>query len=263
MFYIPKSWQGVFLKSGSILWKGLCLGAIGIIAVCVSPEAKAAESIILKYGDTERTFEVDNIAAFTGSGQVVSPELESFFQNAPEARRILQDILAAEIYISPAFIAKIEQGLESPTGEFVLIQLNKLVSTPTVPDDLQPLETAVVSAFKDDNRFSMLELIRDYPESEVRVDLTGLEPVYNDVKGFVERVLPALEVAREYLQDIICDCEAPTAQGTAPAPAGTTALSTEQPIQCVDGAKPTQAQSSPLPLTQAAPAAVNPAQNAE
>lgn len=201
-------------KSGlSLLPKAFFFGALGML--CLSSTAKAANTIILQYGTEERTFEVDNIARFSRTGEAATPELESFFQDAPTARRLVQELLNAEIYISPTFISKIERGLESPTGEFILIQIDKLIGSPSdTAEDLQPLKTAIVDAFQNDNRFSLLELIEQYPESQIRLDLTDLEPVFNDVKGFVERVLPALEVAREYLQNIICDCQTtPAAQG--------------------------------------------------
>lgn len=219
------------------LSKALFLGILGTL--CLNPAAKAADSITLQYGDETRTFETDNIRAFIQSGQAADPELQSFFQRAPEARRLLQEILSAEIYISPSFVSRIEQGLQSPTGDFVLIQLNKLVSTPTASEDLEPLRTALVNAFEDDSRFSLLEVIQQYPAADVQLNLTGLEPVYNDVKGFVERVLPALEVAREYLQDIICDCEStPTAQ-TGTSQGSTVPASAQQAVKCIDQAKST------------------------
>lgn len=198
----------------ALLPKALFFGALGML--CLSSTAKAANTIILRYGETERTFEVDNIVRFSRTGEAATPELQSFFQDAPTARRLVQELLNAEISISPTLISKIERGLESPTGEFILIQIDKLIGSPSdTSEDLQPLKTAIVDAFQNDNRFSLLELVEQYPESEIRLDLTDLEPVFNDVKGFVERVLPALEVAREYLQDIICDCETtPAAQGT-------------------------------------------------
>ncbi|MBF1999981.1 MAG: alpha/beta hydrolase [Synechococcales cyanobacterium M58_A2018_015] len=193
--------------------KALLLMA-GISFLGLGTPARAAERVILRFEETERTVPLANIESFIETGTPVSQDLQEFVDRHPDAGRIIRDILNAEIYISPSFVAQIRQGLASSTGEFVLIQLSKLVSDASVPDDLQPLETAVINAFENDNRLSLVEVLREYPRPEIRLNLTGLETTYNTVRGFVERVLPALEVAREYLQDLICDCPTPAATDT-------------------------------------------------
>jgi hypothetical protein len=242
--------------------KVLVLGTL--TTLCVQASAKAAERVLLKYGATEQSFTVDNIETFSQTGQAATPELQSFFQRAPQAGKLLQEIFNAEIYISPEFINKVEQKAQSPTAEFILIQISKLISDPRRPEQIEPLRTAIVNSLNDDNRFSLVELVRQYPEPEIRLDLTGLEPVYNDVKGFVERVLPALEVARSYLQGIVCNCNNRTTQSSAPSATGQTVAASTNP-SCINGnaASPTQAasttstastatvsQSAPQPLSQ-------------
>ncbi len=187
------------------VWQGMLLGALG--ALCLSSSVKAAESVTLQYEAEVRTFPVRNLETFVNSGQAQDPEIQAFFERNPELRRLVQELFSAEIYISPTFLAKVEQGAKSPTIDFILIQLNKLITTPSDPTDFQPLRTALVDSLQDDNRLSLLELVRDYPVSDIQINLTGLEPIYNDVKSFVERVLPALEVAKEFLQERICDCQ--------------------------------------------------------
>jgi hypothetical protein len=218
---LAQSWGFRWLQAGL----AAVMGVLGLSAT-----ATAAERITLQYGATERIFLVRNIEAFTQTGQAVDPELQAFFETHPEVRRILQTVFGAEIYISPRFVSRIESRAGSPTGSFVLTQLNKFVNTNDVTSDLEPLETALISSLKDDNRFSLVELVSRYSESEIHVDLTGLEPVYNDVKGFVERVVPALEVASDYLQNIVCDCQPEqTAQTpiTLPVSSSTAVLSLE------------------------------------
>lgn len=190
--------------------QGMVLGVLG--ALCLSPTVEAAESVTLQYGAEVRTFPVRNLETFVSSGQAQDPELQAFFERNPEVRRLVQELFSVEIYISPTFLDRVEQGAKSPTVDFILIQLNKLISTPSTPEDFQPLRTTIIDSLQDDNRLSLTELIRNYPVSEIQVNLTGLEPVFNDVKAFVERVLPALEVARDFLRDTICDCETPSAQ---------------------------------------------------
>lgn len=231
----------------SLLGVGSCFGILAV-------EARAAEQVILEFGGEERTFPIANIENFARTGQPTDPELRSFVEERPEAGRIIQDIFSAEIYISPTFVSRVEAKATSPTGDFILIQLSKLLSSPGGSDNLELIREAVLSSLADDNRLSLVELIAQYPEPTLRVNLTGLEPIYNDVVAFIDRVLPALETAREFLQEIICDCEQTrSAQTSGAATAG-------QPVagaNCVQRPAPVQTtESAPAPLNQDAAAAL-------
>lgn len=247
------------------VWQGILLGALG--ALCLSPSVRAAESLTLEYGAEVRTFPVSNLETFVSSGQAQDPELQAFFERHPEARRIVQDLFSAEIYISPTFLERVEQGAKSPTIDFILIQLNKLISSPSLREDVQPLRTAIINSLEDNNRLSLLELIRDYPVSDIQINLTGLEPIYNDVKAFVEKVLPALEVAKEFLQERICDCPTQSAQSSDNRQSrtdSTTVLTATQSTNCPPSQTTVQSQpEQPEVQTQATlvePAVAQPAQ---
>ncbi|MEO0375974.1 MAG: alpha/beta hydrolase, partial [Cyanobacteria bacterium P01_A01_bin.17] len=102
----------------------------------------------------------------------------------------------------------VENFLQSKNGEFLFLQLDKAISSSSgrTEADLEALKSAVLESI-DDRQVSFLEIIDRHPMDTIRVDLTNLEGTYNDVSGFVERVLPALEVAKGVLQDIVCDCD--------------------------------------------------------
>jgi hypothetical protein len=204
------------LSKPSFLGKALALGA-GVSMLCFSPSAKAAETIILRYQGSDRTITVSNLENFARTGNAAIPDIQQFFQENPRAADIIRSVFTEEIYISPAFIGRVKRGVRefssTSTGRFVLLQINQLISSPTVQgtkEDLAPIQTALIDSFNDDNRISLLELIQNYPSSEVVLDLTSLAPVYNDVKTFVERILPALQAAKEFLQEAICQCDTPS-----------------------------------------------------
>ena len=72
--------------------------------------------------------------------------------------------------------------------------------------DLTPLAQALRSAYLDGN-MSMLELIKRYPEDEVRFDIRELGIVYRDVDLFVERLTPLFNFFSELLPDLVCECD--------------------------------------------------------
>ncbi|HEY9662590.1 MAG TPA: alpha/beta hydrolase, partial [Allocoleopsis sp.] len=145
-----------------------------------------------------------NLETYAETGQAQTPEVREFFERHAELGQIVQDALTTKIYISEAFL---QDTLRSSVGEFVLVKLNELIGSPSWREDLQPLRTALLDAYQDDNSFSILEVIQDLPDEDINLNLSGLEPVYRDVRAFVERIYPALEVAKEFLQDLVCDCQ--------------------------------------------------------
>ncbi|WP_263975319.1 alpha/beta hydrolase [Leptolyngbya sp. 7M] len=134
---------------------------------------------------------------------------------------LIQRALATPIQL-PGTLETIEtEFLDSSIGRFVLLQLQRLIQGSS---DLADLRTAVRTSIQD-QQISVLEVLENYPIPEVTLNISGLVTTYNDVSAFVERILPALEVAKDYLQRIVCDCEAATTASTStPTSAPTSAL---------------------------------------
>jgi hypothetical protein len=183
----------------------------------MSTSAPAAEEIILRFETTEVTIPVNEITVFVQKGTVDSTDLQSFFQRYPRVQQVVRDVLGKEINISRTFG---ERFFQTTTGEFVLTQLDKLINTPVAGAGLESLRTALLTSYQTDNRFSLLEVINNYPGQTIRLDVSLVERVYNDVSAFVERIQPALEVVRGVLQDFICEC--PPTAAASPAPTSAT-----------------------------------------
>lgn len=184
--------------------------------LCLSTGSLAAERIILRFETTEVTISVGDVNNFVRQGTVDSADLQSFFQRYPQVQRVLREVLGREINVSRTVG---ERFFQTTTGEFVLTQLEKLISTPAAGAGLESLRKALLTSYEADNRFSLLEVVNNYPGQAIRLDVSLIERVYNDVSAFVERIQPALEVVRGVLQDFVCECPTATAS---PAPASAT-----------------------------------------
>lgn len=193
-------------RGGWQRWAQRVAIGLGASLLCWGNSAQATERIVLKYADSQVTVGLGTIETFAKTGQT-DGDLKEFFQKRPNIEKLVRDLLTREIRISPTFI---EKNLKSRTGEFILVQLEKLISSKK--GDLEPLRNALIEAYKDDNKFSMLEVVEKITKQEILVDLTSLEQVYGDVSTFVEKIQPILTVARELLQDYICDCNKATKQ---------------------------------------------------
>ncbi|MEB3233304.1 MAG: alpha/beta hydrolase [Leptolyngbyaceae bacterium] len=179
----------------------LCGSAIGVASAIgfVAP-AVAADLIELTYQSTTVTISTDEIKDFAATGAVPT-DLQTFFDETAQVPENIRTLLTNVIRI-PKFV---ESFLDSPTGEFVLLQLDQTISS-SGSTDLESLQTAFSSAGSDRD-ISVLEMLEAFPESEVRLNLTDLEGTYNRVNNFIVNVQPAIDTAIGFLQDIVCECE--------------------------------------------------------
>ncbi|MDY6936247.1 MAG: alpha/beta hydrolase [Cyanobacteriota bacterium] len=198
--------------------RSLLLGAtVGIFGWCSG--AMAIEEIIIRYQNEEVTITFDDIRSFS-AGDVV-PEIEDFLRAQDDrvqdtATDVTTDIVALlrtalreEISISSSFRDDVEGFLDSSTGEFLLVQLDRVISGAgaSTRSSVDDLEVAITSAIDNDGFISALELIEKFPQDTVRIDASGLSSAVADVKVFVEQIEPILQTVRNVLQDVVCECE--------------------------------------------------------
>lgn len=185
------------------LWGfNLLLGANAIF-FSFSTSANAAKSITLVYDKTQTSTSIIELQRFASRGEMTE-NLQKFFQNTPPNSESVRHLLTARIPVNRAWV---ERNFSNSTERFILIQLDKLIGIHFRQENFESLRSALVAAYGDDDRLSMLELIEEYPEPEIRVDLRNLEKVYNDVSDLITRMQPLLAVSEELLPELVCDRE--------------------------------------------------------
>lgn len=164
---------------------------------------QASESIIVRYKSEEATVTRQDLDRFADTGEMPT-DLQKLLGTDAQVPNVVQTLLKKEIKI-PKFV---ERFIEGSNGDFLLLKLDDAISSASgsTEKDLAEIRTAVLDSIAD-NRVSFIELIAKHPQTQIQLDLTRLEGTYQDVRGFVERVLPALEVAKGVLQDLVCDCD--------------------------------------------------------
>ncbi|MFG6098820.1 alpha/beta hydrolase [Leptothoe sp. ISB3NOV94-8A] len=185
-----------------LIVKTLVAGLITGITLGISPlfggVAQAADTVTMQFLDLRASLPVSDLEKFADDG-TLSPALQNFLGRTPIPVDALSVLLDAAIP---------DTGI--PLGDsdiqFLLYQLNKIVGNPSIRADLTPLAQALNSAYLDDN-MSILELIKRYPEDEVRFDIRELGIVYRDVNLFVETLTPLFNFFSELLPDLVCDCD--------------------------------------------------------
>ncbi|MBW4659816.1 MAG: alpha/beta hydrolase [Drouetiella hepatica Uher 2000/2452] len=206
------SLKSLSLKSLSLKSKLTSLAALLLStgSIFVANSAQAVETIQLRYYGSdpsvpsEVTLSLDEIKQFVQSGEL-RQEAREFFNINQQDPAPIQQILTEQIQVPSNFG---QDFVDSSIGRFVVLQLEKLIQGSNASPNLR---AAIQGSIQDDRNISLLEIIEKYPADRVSVNVTSLVGIYGDISSFVGRVLPALEVAKEYLQDIICDCEQPAA----------------------------------------------------
>ena len=146
----------------------------------------AAESVVLKYSFLRETISVPELSTFTETGEL-SPSLRAYLKMANKEPNDLGELLTKEIEVEPILLSKL---LNSFPGELLLDQLSEVIRTPTGKASRQSLRAALVSSALPDGDITLIEVLENYPTSEVHVEGDRLAEVYNQINGVVRSIPP-------------------------------------------------------------------------
>lgn len=165
--------------------------------------ANATEMIELQYQDRYASVTINDLSSFARTG-IVPPSIQNLFDTTNKVPSDISNVLKEELKISAQFM---NSFIDSSIGNFILGGLDEVINNSSSRSDLTNVRSTLVAAYEDDSRVSLIELIERYPQRQIEVDVTNLESTYNKINGIVEDVLPALEVAKSYVQDLVCECD--------------------------------------------------------
>lgn len=248
--------------SRSAGWIGKALLLSTGASLLIAGQAKAVETIQLRYSGSDPNvpstvnLTLRDIQTFVQSGDLPQQVREFLTVNQQEITP-LRNVLTEEIRVPSNVGSDVNEFIDSSVGRFVVSQLEDFIQSSDVATDLR---TALRQSIQDDRNISLLEIIENYPTQSVTLNITGLVQAYNDVSAFVDRVLPALEVARQYLQDLICECEQPAAAAPADSTAASSAVKSQLTSTLNSNAPNSNALNSNTPNSNCVPRTVPSAQ---
>lgn len=178
---------------------------LAIGASCAfSTRVSAIETITLVFNESRVSVPFSDFQTFVKTGETQRTSLQTFLARVPRTSQAARSVLTREIEITRPFS---ERNFDNPIADFLLLQLSSAL---TVPDNLQPLRSALITSYRSNQRISMLEVIGNYPAAEVVVQLPRVERAYNRMSALVQRVQPALESSKLFLQNLVCNCPTTT-----------------------------------------------------
>lgn len=167
-------------KASSLLVAVLsCFAILG-----VAQPVSAAERVVLKYQWFQRSVAVEDLSTLAETGEA-TPELRSYLNLAGQSPERLQRDLNRNVDINPVMLDRV---LNSPIGNVALDRMTPAIHTRSGTADRQALRAALVLSASDDENISIIEVLEEYPTSEVYLNGDRIVEAYQQIAGIQEQV---------------------------------------------------------------------------
>lgn len=196
------NYRQVRLMKWLTLWRrrGLFLGAIASLLLAIGGtllpafSAFAAQKVIVKAGMFRVSVPVSQLEYFAETGEVTS-SLSEIVKATKQDPQVVRHALTREVPVDFLFL---DRALNHPLGELLLDKLGEVVHTSSNQANRQALRSAVVLSAAADSKISLLEVIQNYPTSEVEVEGDRLIEAAEQLRRFSD----GLEKLRQRLPRI-------------------------------------------------------------
>lgn len=136
--------------------------------------AIATEQVVLKYGIFSESLAVKDLTTFAQTGEL-SSSLRINFALARLNPKLIRQVLTEPVNVD---LILLDRVLNSPIGNLLLDEISQTIHTPSRRADRQALRSALILSASRDRQVTLLEVIENYPTSEVEVEGERLVPAY-------------------------------------------------------------------------------------
>ena len=150
-----------------------------------SSSAIAAERVVLKYRVFRQSLSVEELTTFAETGEL-SSSLRVKFALARQNPQVLRQYLTIPVKVNPVLLDRV---LNNPAGNLILDEISQTIHTPSRRADRQALRSALILSANRDRSLSLIEILQNYPTSEVEVEGDRLEDTYRllrRLEGFIQ-----------------------------------------------------------------------------
>lgn len=156
--------------------------------------AFAAERLSISDGTTEQSISVKSLAKYAQTGTMDEKFAAYARSLSPQQVKSLQQVLTARF---PFDAEQISRLVYTPTGIGFLKRLQKIVQAQTPEASLSALQTAFVQAAADPQGLTLLNILKKYPTSEVKIDLPRAIELTQGVKTLVRQTNQAVTLIQQ------------------------------------------------------------------
>lgn len=169
------------------------------LSMAVNPcRALAAEKITFKYGIASQSVSYEELETFATTGEI-SPALNTLFKYGKQNPKTIRWILTQQF---PADAKIIHDLLNTAPGEYVLTQTSNVVNTRAERANVRALRGSLIVSASDDNRVSLLELLKNYPTQQVYVNGKLLIKARRNFSHFVDQAGRYIKIPLKLLDNL-------------------------------------------------------------
>ncbi len=150
--------------------------------------ASAAETVVLRYGIFRGSLPMADLSRFAETGEQ-SDQLKRYLRLADQEPADLQRILNSQI---DANQRGFDLVMSSPAGDALLGELSRYIYS-SKRDDKAALRTALNSSTADDQQVSLVELLENYPNQKVDINVRRAVSTYQQIASIQSQVDGVLE----------------------------------------------------------------------
>lgn len=153
-------------------------------ALFYNSSAFAAQRVVFTYGLVRESISVDELTTFALTGET-SSTIRYYLNRTGQNPETIRNSLTREINVSPVTL---DRTLNSQIGQFLLDQIGQSIRTPSNQANRQALRSALVLSASKDNRVSLIEILQNYPTSEVLLEGDRIVRTYNQLSLIAEDI---------------------------------------------------------------------------
>lgn len=153
----------------------------------------AAEKVVLSAGIHQASIPLKDLQNFAENGEV-SPALRDVLRASKKDSEQTRQALTKEV---PIDLLLADKTLNHPLGEMLLDQLSLVIHPPTTTAHRPALRSAIILSASEDNQVSLLEIIENYPSSELHVEVDQIVEASEKLGGLSHGVKEAMRKLSE------------------------------------------------------------------
>jgi predicted dienelactone hydrolase len=180
------NWASTLRKNSLLLVLSMVLPTFGI-----SNSVLAAERIYASYSALELSISVTTLENYAKTG-VINEDLAAYQQYLPlQQLQELRQILLNRVKVSPVVVSQL---LYTPQGKFLLHRLAQvIIAKPPQPEPgLGALRSALILASGESGGLTLLNVLRKYPTSSIRLDVAEMLEIATELDKLVNQTHRAI-----------------------------------------------------------------------
>ncbi|AFZ34526.1 protein of unknown function DUF1400 [Stanieria cyanosphaera PCC 7437] len=181
------------------LWQLLLKTSVVMIILSASHPVLAAEEVIFTHGILSQSVSIEELEQFALTGEM-SPSVQFLFDYSKQNPEVVRSVLTQPLPTNQILMANL---FNTAPGELVLGETSQLFHTKSHRSSKEALRATLIASAQDDNQISLLELLQNYPTTQVYIDSKSLGNTVRTVNNLVNTVENNFELPLTVLEDWI------------------------------------------------------------